>query len=329
MRRRRHARSEPLQPRLAALAAAQGGPFLAKQALAVGYAKGQIQHLVRSRQWIPLRHGIYVTRDLADASGQLGSPPRELAIAAAILAIDGTVASHESAADILRLPVPAIPERITLTRPRWAASGMIRLRGVAIYRAEVPAQHRCVRNGIGLTTPARTVSDLARALPFRQGVMVADAALHTRMVTLPGLRAVLADCRGWPGICRARQVIDFADPKAESALESAGRVVFAEQGLPPPQTQVRIMIGSSVFARVDFYWKRFRTIAETDGLLKYSGSDVLRREKLRQEALADLGYEVVRITWQQLHEDPAEVAARVRRAFARAACNRTPTAATA
>ncbi len=130
---------------------------------------------------------------------------------------------------------------------------------------------------------------------------------------------MLGDCRHWPGVRYAAKVVEFADPWAESVLESIARVVFAEHELPPPQTQVPIIDGPSIVARVDFYWKQYRTIAETDGLLKYTSADVLRAEKLRQERLADLGYEIVRITWPQITKQPAETAARIRRAFARAA----------
>jgi Protein of unknown function (DUF559) len=316
------AQSQPVQPKLAATAAAQGGPFSTAQAMATGYTRNQIQHLVRSRQWIALRRGVFVARDLVEVCGDLDGPRHELAVAAAIVAVGHAVASHESAARFFRLPLLATPEWVTLTGQRSETSGRSRLPGIKIHRADLPDEHRCRSDGIPLTTPARTVTDLARTLPFRQGVVIADAALRAGIVTLPGLRRVGSDCGRWPGIGQARQVVDFADPKAESALESIGRVVFAEQGLPPPETQVSIVIGPGVVARVDFLWKRQRTIAETDGMMKYTDASVLRREKLRQEALADLGYEVVRITWQQLHEDPAEVAARLRRAFAHAGARR-------
>ena len=160
--------------------------------------------------------------------------------------------------------------------------------------------------------------DLARRLPFRGAVAVADAVLHARLTTPAALASLLADCANWPGAAQARRVVQFADGKAESALESIGRVVFAEQGLPAPETQVRIVVRAGRVFRSDFLWRRYRTIAEADGLLKYTEPSALRDEKLRQEALSDLGYEIVRFTWKQLHDDPAGVAARIRRAFARA-----------
>jgi very-short-patch-repair endonuclease len=160
--------------------------------------------------------------------------------------------------------------------------------------------------------------DLARTLPFGDALVAADAALHLGQVSMEDLERVLGECRRWPGSSRARAVVGFADATAESPLESLARLMFAEQGLPPPATQVPIGEGRP-FARVDFLWPRFATVVETDGLAKYDELDALRREKLRQERLEELGYKVVRLTWEQVTGEPGRSAARIRRAFALAA----------
>lgn len=312
----------PRQVQLAATAAAHGGPFTRPEAEAAGYSKDEIHHRVQCGRWIALRRGVYVERDFlaeCDAGGAEGAYRRHSVDAAAtVLAVGDAVASHESALAIFRLSVAKVPDAVSVTRPRLA-SGRTRLAGVIIRRAALPPCQRVSWLGVPVTTPARTVADLARRLPFRHAVMVADTALHAGLTDRAELERVLADCVNWPGAARARKVVQFADAKAESALESIARVVFAEQDLPAPEVQVRIVVRSGLIFRVDFLWRRFRTIAEADGLMKYSDPSALRDEKLRQEALADLGFEIVRFTWKQLHEDPAAVAARIRRAFARAA----------
>jgi hypothetical protein len=92
--------------------------------------------------------------------------------------------------------------------------------------------------GVPLTTVARTVIDLARCLSFEAGVAVADSALYGGKATRGELDAVLARCARWPGIQRARRAVAFADPRAESVLESLGRAAFHQAGLPPPDLQV-------------------------------------------------------------------------------------------
>jgi very-short-patch-repair endonuclease len=118
---------------------------------------------------------------------------------------------------------------------------------------------------------------------------------------------------------RAREVVSFADGRAESPLESISRVAFREMGLPVPELQVPL--GVPPVGIVDFYWEDYGVVGEADGLLKYADEapDSLRAEKLRQEALEDLGFIVVRWTWEQIWRQPDWVEMRLRKAFRKGA----------
>jgi hypothetical protein len=166
-------------------------------------------------------------------------------------------------------------------------------------------------------TPARTVIDLARSLDFQAGVVAADSALHQKLTTQEELRSVLAACPLRSGIRRATEVVEFADGLAESPLESIARVVFRDCGLPPPALQVWLGGTTEPAARVDFYWKKYRTIVEVDGAVKYT--DPLRASnQLRRDAVlrAD-GFEVVHFGWAEITENPAFVVASIKAAFRR------------
>ena len=94
-------------------------------------------------------------------------------------------------------------------------------------------------------------------------------------------------------------------------------MVFRDCGLPVPSLQAWLGGTTEPVGRVDFYWKKYRTVAEVDGAIKYA--DPLRaKAQLRRDALlrAD-GYEVVHFDWQDITENPAYVAASVRTAFRR------------
>lgn len=308
-----------MQPDLAALAGSQGGPFSRAQALAAGYSPGAVRSRVHTGDWIVLRRGVYVPRDLWERYAEIPGRRHAIEIGAAVLALGGnrTVGSHRSAALTYDLGMLGeVPSVVTVTRPP-GAPGRDLLRGVHVHRAGLPDPDVWERYGVPVTTPARTVIDLARALPFREGVVVADSALHQGLTGSGQLHAVLATCHPWPGINRAEAVVAFADAGAETALESVARVMFAERGLPRPETQVEIADSDGPFARVDFLWRAYRTIGEADGLLKYTDAEVLRAEKMRQERLESLGYQVVRFTWHQVIYEPSQTAARIRAAFAR------------
>jgi hypothetical protein len=107
---------------------------------------------------------------------------------------------------------------------------------VHLHIAALPPDHVTTREGIRLTSVARTVVDLARASSFRCGVVVADSALRSNQTSKAELQSVITDCARWPGI--SRLVVEFADGRSESVLESISRVAFRDQGLPAPELQV-------------------------------------------------------------------------------------------
>ena len=74
----------------------------------------------------------------------------------------------------------------------------------------------------------------------------------------------------------------------------------------------------TMIARVDFFWRRYGVVAETDGLLKYDSGERAIAERRRDRLLLEAGFEVVHVTWQELFSDPARVAGRIREAFRRA-----------
>lgn len=104
--------------------------------------------------------------------------------------------------------------------------------------------------------------DLARASSFRSGVVVADSALRTKQTSAPELRSVLAACTRWPGVQRARQVVAFADARAESVLESISRVAFRNQRLSDPDLQVwrDAELRAAGFEVVHFTWEEITRV---------------------------------------------------------------------
>lgn len=173
-----------------------------------------------------------------------------------------------------------------------------------------------------MTAAARTVVDLAGELPFKHAVVLADSALRLGQVSMRQLREALCDCSGWPGTRAAQEVVAFADKKSGSVLESVSRVVFREQGIPAPQTQVAIGDEWEQYGEVDFLWEEYGVVGEADGLGKYQADDrrstwqKVRAEKRREERLFDAGYEVVRWGWEDANEPP-RLAGRLFAAFAR------------
>ena len=288
---------------------------------AAGLSETWLIALVRAGELIKVRYGVYATASfLARAETDL-CLRHGLEVVAATTRTRKGVASHHSAARMLGLDLLNDPQdgTVTLTVPAGTRTGPYGRAKVIRHSAELPAEHVTTLYGVPVTTAARTVIDIARRSTFMEGVVVADSALQERHTSKTELRRVLAWCERWPGTGQARKVVDFTDGLAESVLESCARVAFRDQGLPPPELQVHITgRDGRLIARVDFCWRRYHTIAEADGLLKYESGGKAIAELKRDRLLREAGYEVIHFTWQELFGDPALVAARIRTAFDRA-----------
>ena len=130
----------------------------------------------------------------------------------------------------------------------------------------------------------------------------------------------------WPRCASERAAsVAFLDGRSESAGESVSRVRLVQQGLPCPDLQREIYDADGrLVARVDFCWDEERTVGEFDGKQKYgrllrpgqTSEEVIYAEKVREDALRDVGWQVVRWLWRDLNRHGV-LRDRVRRAFAR------------
>lgn len=281
------------------------------QARAAGMDPAELRRRVRRHEWTATRRGV-----LSVLAPTLGNRPEILAAAGALVRPDATI-SHECAALARGLDVLHTPAVATLSTPY--RSHACSRSGAVVRAAVLQADEVTHWFGAPLTTVARTVVDIARR-GASDGIVVADSALREGLVTHAQLRAVLARQSRWDGVVTARQVVELATPKSESPLESLARLFMATHGIALPEQQVRIHTARGAY-RVDGLWAHRAVVFEADGLGKYrddgSGQDnPLVREKLRQEALEQAGYTVVRVTWADIHLRPHETAARIRRALA-------------
>ena len=294
------------------------GPLRRVDAIAHGFTDGELARMVRRGEVIRPQRGSY----LPPGSAITGHRANVLATVAE-LRRQGVI-SHLSAAVLHGLPLWGVrPQRVHLTRrPPAAGSGSSR---VHLHVARLPDEQLALIDGVPTTDATRTVVDLARTLPFESAVVAADAALASGLTSAESLAGCLGAMGSVPGSRRAARVLAFADGDSESVGESRSRVLLHRLGLPTPALQFRVRRpDGSLVGRCDFGWEELRTLGEFDGRLKYganapsgrSPADVVFVEKVREDAMRDLGWQMARWTWADL-STPAVVADRLRRAFAR------------
>jgi hypothetical protein len=299
----------------------------AAELAAGGLTKAEVRRMVGRGTLVRLNRGTYAQGTFASELRRQPQGERLLQIAAAVAAAGPyAVASHHDAAVVHGLDLlEYVPDGVCVTRAPGQLSRKMRP-GIGLHVASLPGGHVTNWYRIPVTTPARTVVDLARASTFRSGVVTADSALHGLLTTKEQLEAVIGQCARWPGIERAREVVAFADGLAESPFESVTRVAFSDWGLPRPELQVWLADEQgSPIGQVDFYWRRYATIAEADGAFKYDDRQAARKQFERDARLQAAGFQVVHITWRDLHARPDVVLQRITAAFRRQAALRSRT----
>ena len=292
-------------PALAAKAAAQLDVFTRRQALAAGYTADEIRARLDGDDWRTVRRGAYTAKPLTADPGRT-----HIELCAAVtLQRPSLVLSHRSAAALhgLTLIGPLLDVTATSTSGNGAKRNGVHVRRAAVRRGDAGRLAH-----MRMTAVARTVVDVASTEPFGASVVVADSALRCGNVTRTALVEALERADRDSALARINRVITFADAGSESAGESLTRVLMADGVLPAPL--VNCWIGEY---RVDLLLEKARVIVEFDGRVKYTDPDVLWKEKLRQEWLAQQGYEIVRVTWHEVVNRPQETLARIHAAVAR------------
>jgi predicted transcriptional regulator of viral defense system len=304
-----------VHPELSAVAAGRLGVFTSREALGVGYRVEDIRVELRTRRWSRLRKGVYIeTHRLAPAD------PRErhlIDCVAVLLSLGaGPVLSHSSAASLHEL---ILPRRRSTEVRLTAVDQWRRGRGYRVAHAALDADEAEPWLEFGATSVARTLVDCAREWSLTDGVVAMDAALHEKKVTRAELAGAVLAGTHRPGVAQAARALNLSDGRAESPLETRGRLAMVAAGLPRPELQVEIHGAGGLIGRVDAWYDDAALAIEFDGQVKYddprhasSPGRVLWDEKRREDAMRALGVRFVRVVNEDLGAPWPGTATRIR-----------------
>ena len=137
-----------------------------------GVSAERLRQLVRTGDLVPLRRGVYARADSLASSADDPARVHALRVAAALLPARALAcASHQSAAilhglDLLERPQESL---VTLTRPPHVRGSRAGGNDLKVHAATLSPGHVTKHYGLPVTSVARTVIDLARALPLQHG----------------------------------------------------------------------------------------------------------------------------------------------------------------
>jgi very-short-patch-repair endonuclease len=279
----------PSDARIASLAAKQYGHITYQQLIALGLTRRQIALRIKKGQLIPVHRGVYA----------VGHPRLEgiARAAAAVLACGpDAVLSHFSAAALWGLTGWPTIHEVTVPAKR-------RPSGVRIHiHPTLDAKDIRTRRGIRLTSPARTVMDIAPRQTKGGRQRAVSQALLQKHMRPDQLGATLNRYPHHPGASLLRHP---ADP-TRSEFERRFPPFCKRYNLPTPKMNAQV-----AGYEVDALFVVERVIVELDSWEFHKDRRAFERDRERDAATLQADHVTIRITSERFKNDQDREAARL------------------
>ena len=288
--------------RVAEIAGGQHNLITHDQLFALGVGRNAIGHRLATHRWQRLHNGVYL----------IGTAPATLAAratAALLTCGEGAVLSHRTAARLWELISAGEEVHVTVSGRNPGVR-----RGLHIHRVRrLPEEEVTIKNGIALTTPARTICDLAATEPLGDiESALAEARIH-RLATDRQINAVIQRAPTRPGAPIIRSLLEAEDDSGytRSKAERLLRDLIRTANLDRPLFN-EPLLGYVV----DALWPKERVIVEVDGYAYHTHRAAFERDRRRDQQLIAAGYRIIRVTWRQLRDRPIETITAIVKALA-------------
>lgn len=284
---------EAIDTAILALAQRHRGYVTRRELLDLGLSRHGINHRLRLGRLLPVYAGVY-------AVGHEPARAEDRAFGALLACGARSLLSHGSGVAHWGVSKWRLPFEVT-------APSAHRRPGIRVHRARTLTRRDVrVHRGIRVTSPARTLLDVARRFNDKQLARAVNELRLAGHLRLPDLGELLHRCPRHPGARRLRPFVERPTGPTRSEFEDAF-VAFTERyGLPTPRINVRI-----AGREVDAFFPDERLIVELDGYEFHSSRESFRENRERDAAMLALGLVTVRITWDRLHGTPDTEAARL------------------
>jgi very-short-patch-repair endonuclease len=290
---------------VAQLACEQNGVVSVRQLNECGLNSGAITVRVRRAQLHRIHRGVY-------AVGTEALTLRGTFTAAVLACGADAVLSHRAAAAwhaMLRWH-GGLPDVIV---PRGGGRAMQAIRSHRSNSLDPFDVWR--RDGILVTSPARTVLDLAADMSAKALRRMVRQAFADRILSVRQLHDVLARSPRHPGAARLRALLADGYVPTRSELEDRALDLLAAAGIERPEVNPQLVLGERAI-EPDLLWRKRRLVVELDGATWHDDRFAREDDAERQALLEAHGYRVLRISWRQLVDHPRQTIARLRAALA-------------
>jgi predicted transcriptional regulator of viral defense system/very-short-patch-repair endonuclease len=284
--------------RLAALAARQHGVVTARQLAAIGIDGSGIKRRAAQGRLHRVRRGVYVV-------GYPKLTPEGRWIAAVARCGEGAVLSHLDAAALWRI-YDGAGARVHITA-KWNR----RVPGLCIHRARtLDPNDVTVKDGIPVTTVARTLLDLTDVLGRDRVLRAIREADYLRLLDLDALNAAVQRAHGRRRLQVLREALADHRPGqiVRGELEHRFLELVRAAGLSQPETNVTVRTRRRRYT-VDCLWRKQCVAVELDGRSAHARLTAFEPDRRKDAALSAIGLHPMRFTWYRVTREPDEVAA--------------------
>jgi hypothetical protein len=246
-----------------------------------------------------------------------GVPPtdRQRLMAACLWAGDAAVGSHRAAASLWDIEgFASAPVEIST-----AVGGSRPPKGVICHRvASLPPGDVTRRQGIPVTTPARTVLDLGAVAGKRRIERAMHQVLRRGLASVEKLERMVGEAggKGRRGVGVLRGILKSCGPghaPPESELEALVFNMLRGSGLPMPVPQFRVRDEhGEVILRADFAFVEDWLLMPVDGYSVHSDREAWYEDRRKRNAVVVLGWGIFSITYDDLRNRPDELLASLR-----------------
>jgi len=282
---------------IAALTGRQHGVIARSQLVELGLGRGAIAGRIERERLHVLHRRVYAVGHRALT--------RRGAWMAAILVADGAVLSHRSAAALWGI-LGTERRNVEITVPRH-----VRPRPrIDVHEGPLPPDEVTTDNAISVTTPARSLLDVAAVVSSHHLERAATEAEIHRLGSPTSLAALVARYPTRTGTKTIRRLLNARDIGrniTKHQLELRFLAFLDAHRLPRPRINATVDVPPKP-REVDCLWPDHRLIAELDGFAAHGTRTAFEEDRDRDRALLVAGYRVTRITWRQIAEDEEALA---------------------
>lgn len=269
-------------------------PFTTKEGLAAGRTRGQLRGSGFHRPFL----GVHVS-----ASEEMTFALRVRALMKVLP--DTARASHSTAANLRRIPVPDDPSLNVSVPDRKSRRARP---GVEMHVRSGHDRTRTVE-GVKVSSATDLFCELGESLGLVDLVVAGDAMVKRGLVTCDALVAAAQGARLRPGL--VRRAASLVRERVDSPMETRLRLLIVLAGLPEPTVNRSLTENGRVVYRVDLSYLELRLAIEYDGKHHRADPDQWDDDIDREDWFTRRGWERLPVVARGIYQRPGETLDRI------------------